>query len=70
MQIFPDGKNIALQDKLGFEINIMERATGIETKLAFKSPASRFIILNNTEIAIVFKNHIQIVSITKGLNNI
>ncbi|EAR97696.1 hypothetical protein TTHERM_00621160 (macronuclear) [Tetrahymena thermophila SB210] len=70
IQIFPGGKYLALQDKGGFEINILERSTGIEQKITFKSPASRFLVLNENEIAIVLKNYVQIRNIAWGIHNI
>ncbi|KAL4472518.1 hypothetical protein ABPG74_018467 [Tetrahymena malaccensis] len=70
IQVFPGGQHLALQDKQGFEINILERSTGIEQKIPLKSPASRFLVLNENEIAIVFKNYVQIRNIARGIHDI
>jgi len=70
IQVFDGGDHIGLQEKHGLEVNIIERATGLESKLQFKSKLSRFLALNSDEFAVVFSNYIMIHSLKKGINNI
>lgn len=70
VHVFDGGEHIGLQEKHGLEINIIERATGIESKLCFKGKISRFLTLNSDEFAAVFSNCIMIHSLKNGITNI
>jgi len=70
IHVFDGGEHIGLQEKHGLEVNIIERATGLESKLQFKSKISRFLALNSDEFAVVFSNYVMIHSLKKGINNI